>query len=194
MFVPDPKKRQVILLFPLKKFFLGAMVMVFSFLQAGKENDSINNCDFEKQTENAEIYILDGTIISGVEALSNSPIKIIKKDTASYKRVVAQSSRKPETVKKETGLKESTNGKNVRENKIEISIKDHGGKYQSLLFSELQATKANGQYKYDYPVLILSVFLEFSPEKIKINSSGNAKRTFVSGRYCCIRPPPVSVA
>lgn len=194
MFVLDTKKRQVILLFPLKKFFLGAMVMVFSFLQAGKENDSIDNHSFEKQTKNVEIYILDGTIISGVEELSNSPIKIIKKDTASYKRVVQQSSRKPEIVKKETGLKERTNCKKVRENKIEISIKDHGGKYQSLLFGELQATKANGQYKYDLPFLALSVFLEFPPEKIKINSFNNAKRTFTSNRYCCIRPPPLSVA
>ncbi|NML69410.1 hypothetical protein HHL23_06330 [Chryseobacterium sp. RP-3-3] len=182
------------MLFPLKKFLWGAMVMVFSFLQAGKENDSIDNHGFEKQTKNAEVYILDETIISGVEALSNSQIKIIKKDTASYKRVVQQSSQKQKIVKKETGLKERANCKKVRENKIEISIKDHGEKYQSLLLSELQATKANGQYKYDYPFLILSVFLEFSPEKIKINSFSNAKRTFISGRYCCIRPPPVSVA
>ncbi|MCT2407899.1 hypothetical protein NZD88_10145 [Chryseobacterium antibioticum] len=194
MFVPDPKKRQVILLFPLKKFFLGAMVIMFSFLHAGKENDSLDGRSFEKQTKNGEIYILDGTIISGAEALSDSQIKIIKKDTASYKRVIQQSSQKPEIVKKENGLKERSNGKKIRENKIEISVKDHEGKYQSLLLGELQATKANGQYKYDDPFLILSSFLEISPERIKINSFSNAKRIFVSGRYCYIRPPPLSVA
>jgi hypothetical protein len=191
MLIPKVKNHQITILLPLKKIFLGAVVILFSFLQAEGKNDSIDGKNFERQTQGAEIYILDGTIISGVEGLSYSKIKIIKKDILESKVIAKSPLRKSQITKKEKSLSEKKIYKESFENKIVLSDKDQNEKYKYWLI-EFQATKESGQYKYDFPLIILPVFLELlSLKKTKINFFSDSKSTFLPDEYCCIRPPPI---
>lgn len=192
MFVTEVKSHQLTFFLPVRKILFLAMVILFSFLQAGNKNDSIDSKKPEEQIKDAEIYIIEGTLISGVEGLHHSEIKIIKKDQGVYIKSIKQSLRKSQIAKKEKKGNDNKIDKERFENKIEISNKDQERKYRSWLFIELQATKENGQYKYDFSFLTLPVFFESLPsEKTKIYFFRDSRRTFLQERYCCIRPPPV---
>lgn len=187
MFVPKVKSHQVAVLLPLKKMFFGAMVILCSFLQAVNKKDSITSKDLERPTE---IYILEGSTISGADQLYNSEIKKIKKVIAVDKTIVKRPLRKLQIAKKEKSVTHTKKAGDLSDYRIEISNQGQDKKYESWIFNELQAIKENGQHTSDFSFFIRLLFLRPPSEKTKINFFKVSAKTFLPDEYNCIRPPP----
>lgn len=191
MFVPKVKIHQVTILLPLKKMFFGVMVVLCSFLQAGNKKNSAERKNFERP---AEIYILEGTVISGADQLYNSEIKTIKKDIVVDKTIVKRPLRKSQIAIKEKNVADKRKAGDLSCYRIEISNQDQDKKYKSWIFNELQAIKENGQHTSDFSFFIRLLFLRLPSEKTKINFFSISGKTFLPDQYSCIRPPPGSAA
>ncbi|WP_123912000.1 hypothetical protein [Chryseobacterium shigense] len=178
----------MILLSLVKRFFWGTTIILFSFIQAGNKKDSV---DSKNNEHPIKIYILEGTIISGADKLSNAEIKTIKKNTIVCKTLVKSSSRKPDTAEKEKKVKDKKIHQEPSIQKVEISSIDEGRAYRSLLFIELQATKISDQPAYDFSPFCLPLLLMVPSEKTITIFFKNSGKTFSPDRYSPIRPPPV---
>ena len=169
--------------------FCSVLLGMFVFVHCKPGNDSINNSGNIDSATKAKLFIVSGTVVSGIENIEADKVNIISVAEDKDRWVTKKSSQK---LAQKKDIEREKYPAKYANNTISTCSRDADEKYHSLLSGGLKIIHRN-QYKYEGISIGQQNFFIFFPYQAgEINTRKELINTLEIIKYCCIRPPPIS--
>ena len=180
----------------LKKMFFSFLLGTFLFANCMIKFDSVNfnNSNLNDSITQSKIFIIKGTVVSGLDKINSTEFNDIKSKTnQSISKISIKKTLHRSHQNKDKDLEIEKYSREIVEDKICTVSKDADEKYHSLVSGRLKVISGN-QYKYNFVITHNHDVIIFLPyQAIIIKRRHDSINTLSKIEYWLIRPPPISL-